>query len=336
MKSILSCMFGVLALVGPSVFTSASHGAPYYEGKVITIIVGYPAGGGYDLIARVMAKHLPKHIPGKPAVIVQNMPGASSMIAANHVYHRVKPDGFTLFATARNLVFMQLLKADGVQYDMRKFSWIGSAAAETIVLCTRTTLPIMTVQDLLKSKDPIYLGVTGPADITTQVTHISKDYFPGLNAKIVEYHGSPEIWLAIERKECDGVWIAYNSGRQYIDKGLVRPLVRARVSAKGIENLPVNEDIATDPTGKTIMAMLGRTGVMGRLYLAPPGTPASVMALLKEGFDKALADPELQSEMEKARLELKYISSDECLKLVDYMFNQPPEILKVLGKYMKF
>jgi tripartite-type tricarboxylate transporter receptor subunit TctC len=92
---------------------------------VLTIIVGYPAGGGYDLIARLLAKHLPKYIPGKPAIIIQNMPGASSMIAANHIYHRVKPDGLTLFATARNLVFMQLLKAEGVRYDMRKFSRHG-------------------------------------------------------------------------------------------------------------------------------------------------------------------------------------------------------------------
>ena len=336
MKRLIPFLFLGFVLVFVPIIGSQPFAAPYYEGKVLTIIVGYPAGGGYDMIARVLAKHLPKYIPGRPAVIVQNMPGASSMIAANHIYSKVKPDGLTLFGTARNLAFMQLLKADGVRYDMRKFSWIGSAAAETIVLCIRTTLPIKTVQDLLNSKDPIYLGVTGPADITTQVTQISKDYFPGFNAKIVEYHGAPEVWLAIERKECDGVWIAYNSGRSYIDKGLVRPLVRARVSQRGIENLPVNEDLATDPTGKTIMAMLGRTGAMGRLYLAPPGTPAEIMNILREAFDKALSNPELQAETEKARLELKYVSDVECLKLLDYMFNQPPDVLKVLDKYMKF
>jgi tripartite-type tricarboxylate transporter receptor subunit TctC len=320
-------------LVLPSHSYSA---APYYEGKVITIIVGYPAGGGYDLIARVLAKHLPKYIPGRPAVIIQNMPGASSMIAANHVYNRVKPDGLTLFATARNLAFMQLLKVEGVRFDMSKFSWIGSAAAESIVLCTRTTLPYKTIQDVTKSKDPLFLGVTGPADITTQITHITKDYIPGLKVNIVEYHGAPEIWLAIERKECDGVWIAYNSGRQYIDKGLVRPLVRARVAQKGIENLPVNEDLAVDPTGKTIMAMMGRTGVMGRLYLAPPATPPNVMAILNEAFDKTLKDPELQAEADKAHLELKYISGEECLKLLEFMFSQPAEIQKIFGTYMKF
>ncbi len=320
----------------PIVASSTKAAAPpYYEGKVLTIIVGFAAGTGYDQITRVVAKTLPKYLPGKPSIVVQNMEGASSMIAANHVYNRVKPDGLTIFSTHRGLAFMQLLKVDGVKFDMNKFAYIGSVAAETVVLCLRTTLPYKTFDELKKSNKVVYIGGPGPGTITTQMANLSKDYL-GLNVKYIEYRNTPEIMLAMEQKELDAVWLAYNSAKPYLERGQIRLLVRARVSQKGIENLPVTEDLTNDATGKTILAMLGRTGVMGRLFLAPPGTPANAMATLKDAFAKTLKDPELQADATKASMELEYISDEECHKLMNFMFSQPPEILKIFGKYVKY
>jgi tripartite-type tricarboxylate transporter receptor subunit TctC len=335
MKNFLYTLTALLVLsvpVVPSVFAAA----PYYEGKVITIIVGYAAGGGYDRVARVIAKVLPKHLPGKPSIIVQNMAGGSSMIAANHIYHKTDPDGTTLLATSRGIVFMQLLKIEGVRYDVNKMPYLGSASADSIVLCIRGDMPYKTIHDLLKSKKGIFLGITGPADITAQVSQISKDYILGPETKLVQYRSGTEVMLAIERKEVDGVWIAYNSGRPQIERGLLRPLVRARVVQKGIENLPVNEDLTSDPTGKTIMAMIGRTGEMGRPFLTTPGTPPNVLSLLREGFAKTMGDPEFLADAEKAQMEPKYVSPDECVKLQNYLLEQPPETIKVFGKYIKF
>jgi tripartite-type tricarboxylate transporter receptor subunit TctC len=330
MMYVLLCFCFIPILASPSLAA-----APFYEDKVLTIIVGFAAGTGYDQITRVVAKTLPKYLPGKPSIVIQNMDGASSMIAANHVYNRVKPDGLTLFSTHRGLAFMQLLKVDGVKFDMQKFAYIGSVAAETVVLCLRTTLPYKTFDELKKSNKVVYIGGPGPGTITTQMANLSKDYL-GLNVKYIEYRNTPEIILAMEQKELDGVWLAYNSAKPYLERGQVRLLVRARVSQKGIEHLPVTEDLTPDPMGKTILAMLGRTGVMGRLFLAPPGTPANVMAILKEAFAKTLKDPELQADAAKASVELEYISDEECHKLMDFMFSQPPEVLKVFGKYVKY
>src|SRR5918994_6373983 len=112
----------------------------YYAGKTVTIIVGYKAGGGYDATARLLARHLPKHLPGKPTVIVQNMPGANSLIAANHVYSVAKPDGLTIGTFNRNLPIAQLTGVQGVKFDMAKFAWVGSAASESTILAIRTDL----------------------------------------------------------------------------------------------------------------------------------------------------------------------------------------------------
>src|SRR2546425_5255170 len=122
-----------------------------YAGKTVTIVVGYKAGGGYDATARLLARHLPKHIPGKPTMIVQNMPGANSMIAANHVYSVAKPDGLTMGTFNRNLPIAQLTKVEGAKFDMRKFVWIGSAASESTILAIRSDLPYKNFDDLKKA-----------------------------------------------------------------------------------------------------------------------------------------------------------------------------------------
>jgi len=331
MPVLLTSIMLLAILVSPPTLSAA----PYYQGKIITLIVGSEAGGGHDRVARFIAKHLPKHIPGKPTVIVQNMPGASNMVAANHLYHVAKPDGLSILHTHRGLVFMQLLKVKGIEYDIRKFSFIGSAAAESNVFFIRSDLPYKTFDDLRKAKKEIFVGGGGPGSINSQMTNLSKDYL-GLNFKLVEYRGTSEIWLAIEQKELDGMHNTYNSSKPYVDRGLVRPIFRTSNSQKGIEPLPVNEDLTTDPMGKTVMAMLGRTGIMGRLYLAPPGTPSNVLTILREGFASVLKDPEIQADSQKARLELEYVPAEECIKVTNYILEQPPEVVKIFGKYASY
>ncbi|MGB5081281.1 MAG: tripartite tricarboxylate transporter substrate-binding protein, partial [Burkholderiales bacterium] len=155
------------ALAAAIALTAAAPGAGLaqsspYAGKTVTLIVGYKPGGGYDSVARLLARHLPRHIPGSPTVIVQNMPGANSVIAANHLYKVAAPDGMTIGTFNRNLPIGQLLKVEGVQYDMLKFAWIGSAASESTILAIRSDLPYRTFEDLKKAKEPVIVGATGP------------------------------------------------------------------------------------------------------------------------------------------------------------------------------
>src|SRR5881396_927339 len=128
------------ALVLPIAATAQPTQVPNFAGKTVTIVVGYKPGGGYDATARMLARHLPSHLPGKPTVIVQNMPGGNSIIGANHMYNVAKPDGLTVGTFNRNLPIAQLTKVQGVKFDMRKFVWIGSAASESTILAIRTDL----------------------------------------------------------------------------------------------------------------------------------------------------------------------------------------------------
>ena len=335
MKKQILCLLVTGIIISIVLSPQALLSAPYYEGKTVRIIVGFSPGGGYDRIARILAKHLPKYIPGKPVVLVENMEGASSIIAANHIYNQTKPDGLNIGTFNRGLPFAQLLKTEGVRYDVTKFSWIGSAAVEATILSIRSDLPYKTVDDLKMVKEPIPLAGMGPGTSDTQFAILLKE-FAKLNLKLIIYPSSADGMLAIERKEVDGRAGSYSSLKPFIERGLVRPMIRGRVSEPGIENLPVNEDLTTDPKGKTIMAMLASTDGIGRPYVVPPGTPADIMNILRDAFAKVAKDPELKEEAKKSRMEVSYTSGDECLKVLNNLLNQPSDIVQEFGKYIKF
>ena len=308
--------------------------APYYEGKILRIIVGAGAGGGYDRMARIVAKNLPKYLPGKPTIIVENRPGANGIVAANALYNNEKPDGYTILTTIRSVPFPQLLKAKAAKYDVRKLSWIGSTAEEAVIFAIRTDLPYKTVDDLRKAKGPIFMGITGPQESTTQFAILLKE-FAGLNLQMVTYQSSNEAMMGLERKEVDARTGSYSSMKPFIDRGLMRPLIRGSASEPEIDSLPVNEDLTTDKTGKTIMAMLSVVDRIGRPYVAPPGTPAKVMAVLRDGFAKMAKDPAVQEEAKKFQMKIKFTPAGECMKVLDYLFNQPEAIMQEFNKYIK-
>src|SRR5919205_2152634 len=222
----------------------AAAAQPNFSGKTITILVGYKPGGGYDATARLLARHLPNHLPGKPTVIVQNMPGGNSIIGANHMYNVAKPDGLTIGTFNRNLPIAQLTKVQGVKYDITKFQWIGSAANETTILAIRTDLPYKNFDELRKAKQPIVIGSTGPGANTHDFPLLLKELL-GVNIKLVSgYSSSADIMLAVERKEVDGRAGSYTSLRPFVERNLVKPIIRARSVEKAVENLPMDESFA--------------------------------------------------------------------------------------------
>jgi tripartite-type tricarboxylate transporter receptor subunit TctC len=309
--------------------------APYYEGKVIKLIVGTEPGGGYDRTGRLMAKYLPRHIPGKPTVIVENMPGAGHIIAANYIYNVAKPDGLTLGTYNRGLPFAQLTKAQGVRFDMRKYSWIGSVSVDPTAFFLRSDLPYKTVDELLKAKEPIPVASEGLGTTGHQFPLLLIE-FAKMNLKMIVYPSGAASRLAIERKEADGRAGSYSSEKPYVERGVFRPMVRGRVSLPEIEKLPVNEDLTQDPKGKIIMAMLSSVDLVGRPFMAPPGTPAEVMKILWDAFAKATKDPDLQAEATKLMMAVAYVPAPECMKTLDYLFNQPEDIIKEFSKYITF
>ena len=152
----------VVVLLLVSLNVSGAGAAPYYEGKTIKLVVGYKPGGGYDRMARLVAKYLPNYLPGKPAVIIENMEGAASVIAANYVYNIARPDGLTIGTFNRAIPFAQLTKLDGVKFDLLKYAWIGSMAIEGTVFAVRSDLPYKTADDLMKIKSPLMMSMDAP------------------------------------------------------------------------------------------------------------------------------------------------------------------------------
>ncbi len=312
-----------------------SLAAPYYAGKMMRIVVGAATGGAYDRNARLMAKHLPKYIPGAPTFIIENMVGASSIIAANHVYNIAKPDGLTIGIFNRALPFTQLVKVEGVKFDITKFSWLGSVTVEPSVLALRTDLPYKTLDDLRKTKEPIPIGCSGISNQDAQFPLLLKE-FCGLNISLVVYKSANDALLSVERNEAQGKAGAYSDLKSYITRGLVRPWIRGRISMKEIDHLPMNEDLTNDKTGKTIMAMYSVSDILGRFYVAPPGTPAGQVNILREAFAKVVKDPEFLADAKKLLIDIKFTPPEEVLKVVTYTMNQPPAVIKEFSKYVKF
>ena len=310
--------------------------AQSFSGKTVTIIVGYKPGGGYDATARLLARYLPKHLPGKPTVIVQNMPGGNSIIAANHMYNVAKPDGLTIGTFNRNLPIAQLTSVEGVKFDMRRFAWIGSAANETTVLAIRADLPYKTFDELRKAKEPVVIGSTGPGANTHDFPLLLKDLL-GVNLKIVSgYSSSADIMLAVERKEVDGRAGSFTSLRPFIERNLVRPVIRARSTEPGLEKLPVDESFAPNPRAKAIMALRSAPELIARPYVLPPKTPDAIVAAVRDAFAKTIRDPELIAEGKKTKMELEFTPGDQAAKILSEVLNQPKDLVAEFTKYIKF
>ena len=312
-----------------------AYGASLFEGKTITIVVGYKPGGGYDRYARLIAKYLPKYIPGNPGAIVQNMPGASSVIAANHLFSVAKPDGLTIGTFNNATVVAQLINVEGVRFDLTKYAWLGSAASDAVILSVRSDLPYKTADDLRKVKQFV-IGTTGPGSSTHDFPALL-DEFAGFDFKLVPgYSSSADVMLALERKEVDGRAGSYDSIKPFIDRGLVRPIIRNRTSAPGIEKLPVDESLATSQQGKLIMAVNAVPTQIYRPFVAPPGTAKDALKILRDAFANCLKDKDLLAEAAKGKMTIDYTSPEDALKVVSEVLGQPPDVVQELAKHIKF
>ncbi len=325
-----------LVLVTPFSTAPVQGQQPLFAGKTVTIIVGYNPGGGYDLVARLVARHLPKYLPGTPAVIVQNMAGANSITAANHVYTVAKPDGLTLGAFNRNLILGQLVKAPGVRFDMGKYAWVGSIASETTVLTIRTDLPYRTPAELVKADPAVIVGATGPGASTYDFPLLLKA-LARLNLRIISgYPSSADIMLAVERKEVDGRAGSYSSTKPFIDRGLVKAVVRGRASVPDIAALPTDEDLVSEPRSKAVMRLRSAPEIIGRPYMAPPGTPEEYVRAYWDAFTRMSQDKEFLAEAERAGFEINYVRGDQAMQIVRDVLGASSDIVKVFSQFFSF
>lgn len=333
MKKFLLLSFVAFTLITLLFLRDKALAASYYEGKTIAIVIGAGPGGGYDRMARILSRYLPKYIPGKPNIIVQNMEGGAGIINANYVYNIAKPDGLTIGALQRGITVGQLTGEEGIRFDFRKFSWIGSAGVETIVLCIRADLPYKSFDDLQKANKLIYMGAVGTTSPDYQFPLLLKEFL-GFNVKFIFYPSGSACMLALERKEIDGYAGSYSSYKPYIERGFLRPLLRGMVSEPGIEALPVARDLTNSNMGKTLLTMLAAPDKIGRPYVCPPGTSVDKITILRNAFARAAKDPELQKYAEKLTMKVTYVPADECLEVLKYILNQPDNVVKEFKKFI--
>jgi tripartite-type tricarboxylate transporter receptor subunit TctC len=325
----LGCLALLVFLVAP-----AWGQANYYEGKTVTVVIGAKSGS-LAIAAQIVAHHLGKYLPGKPAVIVQNMPGAAHLLATNHVFNIAKPDGLTILASNPNVAVAQLSKVEQVRFDVRKFQWLGSSGADGIAFSIRADLPYKTIHELKNANRELVAGTTGPGSNAHDIPLLLKE-FAGIKLKLVSgYPANSDVLLAVERKEVDSWSALATTIKLAADRGVVRPLVRGRVSAPGFEDLPVDEDLATSQLGKSLMAIKSIPGAIGRAFAAAPGTPPDRVAMLRDAFAKAIKDPELLAEAKKAKINMHLITHEQVEKDFNALLNQTPETLKEMGKYIK-
>lgn len=306
----------------------------FYEGKTITIQIGAKSGS-LAIAAQIVGHHLGKYIPGKPAVVVNFMPGAAHLLATNHVFNLAKPDGLTILASNPNVAIAQLSKVEQVRFDVRKFQWLGSSGADGVAFSIRSDLPYKSFDELKKADRELVAGTTGPGSNAHDFPLLLKE-FAGLKLKLVSgYPANSDVLLAVERKEVDSWSALATTIKLAADRGVVRPLVRGRVPTPGFENLPVDEDLATSQLGKSLMAIKSIPGAIGRAFAAAPGTPADRVAMLRDALAKAVNDPELIAEGKKAKIGFAFISHEQVTKDFNALLNQTPETLKEMGKYIK-
>ena len=304
--------------------------ANFYDGKAVTILIGAKSGS-LEIRALIVAHHLGKYLPGKPPVILQHMPGAAHLLATNNVFNVAKPDGLTILAANPSVAIAQLSKVPQVRFDARKFHWLGSSGADGAMFAIRPDLPYKTFDELKKADRELVAGTTGPGSNAHDFPLLLKE-FAGVKLKLVAgYPASSDVLLAIERREVDSWSALATTIKLAADRGAVR----TRVALPGYENLPVDENLATSPLGKSLMAIKTIPLAIGRAFAVHPNTPKDRLAILRDAFAKAINDPELIAEAKRARIDFSYISGEQVAKDFNALFNQTPETLKEMGKYIK-
>ena len=318
---------------------------PYYQGKTITLIVGSGAGTAYDMYARLLGNYIGKHIPGNPNVVMQNMPAAGGMVAANYVYGVAKPDGLTLASINPAHYFNQLQGNKEVKFDWTKFTWLASSDKSEHMLYMRTDAPYKTIQDVRKASEAPKCGATGTGTSGHYIPRMLEEALGTKFTIVTGYAGGNEIDLATERNEvvCRSFTTAAYFAREpyhtWRKKGFVRILLQT--GEKKDPRLPdtpllsdlMNEFKTSDLGRRVVTVMLG-SGELGRPIVTSPGLPADRVKILRDAFMKSMNDPALLADATKNKLEITPVSGEEMTKIAKDVIEQPPEVVDRIKKIL--
>ncbi|NIO10847.1 MAG: hypothetical protein GTO40_23705 [Deltaproteobacteria bacterium] len=327
---VLAVLFWIVALVQP-----ASSQESFYKGKTIKIVVGFPPGGGFDTFARILARQLPRYLPGNPNVIVQNIPGGGSMAAANRVYAMRPGDGLTMVAFIYGVAFQYFIDDPNVRFDARKFIYLGEPTVGSVptTLFVRKDLGIRNLDDLKKRKKPVFLA----ASARTNLAGIGAYYLKSVGLPVepvLGYGGSAPSFAAIERKEADGRISSQESFqtryKRFLDEGILHPIIAfgSDPRVKHIPGVATEKDLNLDKKDLEFTEFLIKTWRHLRIFAMPPGVPPERVALIRNGFNEMLKDPKVISEGNRQGVRISPSSWQEIEKNIKELSEAPPWIIK--------
>jgi tripartite-type tricarboxylate transporter receptor subunit TctC len=311
---------------------TGAHADDFYKGKELRLIVGFPAGNDYDLGARLLAKYLPKYIPGQPGIIVQNMPQAASVVAANYIYLQAPPDGTVLASFSRNIINDALTGQPNLQADPRRVTWLGATSRPARVCVRWHTAPVKTPADLFTQE-----FIVGAAGATSSLAILPTVFNKvlGTKIKIVEgYQGLGDALLAVQRGETQGECSSYAQFRivdQLIRDGKITFLLRAEEAPIAeIPDVPSIFDYARTDEQRQLMRFVFSSSEFGRPYAFPSGVPADRVAIMRKAIADAVRDPELAAEATSLKMDMTYTPPERLQQLVADLYKTPPAVIEAV------
>jgi tripartite-type tricarboxylate transporter receptor subunit TctC len=314
---------------------------PYYKGKTIKIIVGFSAGGGYDTYARLISRHMTRHISGNPTIVVENMAGAGSLIAANHVYKVAKPDGLTIGHFIGGLFIQQLLGKAGIEFDARKFEYIGVPTQDNYVTGLSKASGITSMQQWLQTKTLLKFGGIAPGTATSDIPRLLIAAI-GLPAQVVDgYKGTADVRLAFNSGEILGVnnsWESFRSTwRKEVESGEV--IIVLQDTGKRhpeLPNVPLDVEFAKTPESRKLLEVGAHSlGPTARPFALPPGTPKDRLQILRKAYTDTMKDAVFLAEAKKANLDINPTDGVELEKNVNEIFKLEAPLIARLKEILK-
>lgn len=324
-------------------FVGSAHAITheFYKGKTVRIIVGYAAGGGFDLYSRTIARHIVKHIPGNPTMVVENMPGAGSLISTNHIFKVAKPDGLTIGNFNGVLFLGQVLGQKGIEFDAAKFEHIGVPAKIEPACAFTKGSGITSMEKWMASKTRPKMGATAPGTAGHDVPKILIATLGLPIHLVVGYKGTADIRLAVESGELSGLCTGWESlkatwSRQMESGDMVVVLQTMPKPHPDLPNVPLAINFAkTAEARQLIQTGIDDMSAISRPYVFPPGTPKDRVRLLQKAFIDTMKDPEFLSEAEKSKLDVVPMNAEELERTVAGLFKLSPSLIAKLKEVLK-
>lgn len=322
---------GCLALALMAAPAVADPVADFYVGKTISLTIGYPPGGGFDSSARILLRHMARQIPGKPNMVPRNMPGAGSLVAANHLYNLAAKDGTEFGIIGGSVPFGPLWSRDGVKFEATKFNWIGSMDRWTGIALMWGQAPITTLDKAFTQE--VTVGATGSGDVTSIYPRVLNALIKTRFKVVGGYQGTSDLSLAMERGEIHGrlgwCWDCVKSEKpDWISSGKIKVMLQlGMIKDPELAGVPHLLDLVTNEEDRQIVRLVFGSQEMARPFLAPPGAPPERIAALRKAFEDTLADADFLAEAQRLNMPIKLTKAQEIEKLIAEVYATPQSVI---------